>query len=82
MSSKKFKKKKVGKDTYVVSANYDTNKKFEFYDDCPICRAMKKAEEEGRGLSEKELKKAFQEANDQNKLNEFVKNIDFKNKKH
>ena len=31
-----------------------------FFDDCPICRAMKKAEEEGRQLSESELHKAFE----------------------
>lgn len=36
-----------------------------FYDDCPICQAMKKAEEEGRSLSEKELEEAFDEANKQ-----------------
>ena len=34
-----------------------------FYDDCPICRAMKKAEEEGRSLSEAEVKDAFAKAN-------------------
>ena len=34
-----------------------------FYDDCPICQAMKKAEEEGRNLSEKELMEAFAKAN-------------------
>lgn len=31
-------------------------------DDCPICQAMKKAEEEGKELSLEELKEAFQEA--------------------
>lgn len=35
------------------------------YDDCPICQAMKKAEEEGRVLDEKELKEVFDLANKQ-----------------
>lgn len=29
------------------------------YDDCPICQAMKKAEEEGRTLTEQELTEIF-----------------------
>ncbi|HNR81162.1 MAG TPA: hypothetical protein PKK37_01875 [Candidatus Pacearchaeota archaeon] len=33
-----------------------------FFDDCPICRAMKAAQEQGRDLSLEELKAAFQEA--------------------
>lgn len=37
--------------------------KAEFYfDDCPICRAMKKAEIKGENLSMDELKQAFDEA--------------------
>lgn len=35
------------------------------YDDCPICQAMKKAEEEGRDLNEQELKEVFDLANKQ-----------------
>lgn len=35
------------------------------YDDCPICQAMKKAEEEGRELDDKELKEVFDLANKQ-----------------
>jgi hypothetical protein len=39
------------------------NQKKEFYfDDCPICQAMKKAEEEGRSPSLNELKEAFRKA--------------------
>ena len=34
----------------------------QLYDDCPICQAMKKAEKQGRSLTEEELKKAFTEA--------------------
>ena len=37
-----------------------------YYDDCPICQAMKKAEEEGRSLSEEEMIKLFEEANKKN----------------
>lgn len=37
----------------------------EYFDDCPICRAMKKAEEEGRNLSLAELRAAFKAAKDQ-----------------
>ncbi|OGD80181.1 hypothetical protein A2368_03655 [Candidatus Collierbacteria bacterium RIFOXYB1_FULL_49_13] len=33
-----------------------------FFDDCPICQAMKKAAKEGRSLSESELRAAFAEA--------------------
>lgn len=35
------------------------------YDDCLICQAMKKAEEEGRVLNEKELREVFDLANKQ-----------------
>lgn len=34
----------------------------DFYDDCPICQAMKEAEKEKRELSSGELKKAFTQA--------------------
>lgn len=33
-----------------------------YFDDCPVCRAMKEAEESGRSLSEEELKQLFKEA--------------------
>lgn len=32
------------------------------FDDCPICRAMKAADEQGRGLTESELREAFKKA--------------------
>lgn len=35
----------------------------QFYDDCPICRAMRKAELEGKDIDPIELAKAFNEAN-------------------
>lgn len=38
----------------------------EFFDDCPICQGLKKAKEEGRELSEEELRKLFEEANKKN----------------
>lgn len=34
-------------------------KKMKYFDDCPVCQAMKKAQEEGRTLSLAELRKAF-----------------------
>lgn len=34
-------------------------------DDCPICRAMKDADQEGRELSMEELKDSFKKARDQ-----------------
>lgn len=40
-----------------------------YFDDCLICRAMKKAEEEGRELSAEELLAAFDEANKKNTSN-------------
>jgi len=51
MKSKKPKKKKKG-------AKLDDF----LFDDCPICRAMKKAEKEGRNLHGEELLAAFAEA--------------------
>lgn len=38
----------------------------EYFDDCPVCRLMKKVEKEGRSPSEKELEEAFIKANTQN----------------
>ena len=37
---------------------------FEYSDDCAICQEMKKAEKEGRNLTENELKKDYHEAVD------------------
>ena len=44
----------------VVSSSDD------YFDDCPICRLMKKAESEGVSPTEKELEEAFTKANTQN----------------
>lgn len=38
------------------------NSSDQYFDDCPICQAMKKAEKEKRDLTEKEVKKAFKKA--------------------
>ncbi len=38
------------------------------FDDCPVCQAMKKADEQGRELSLPELKKAFAKANKKSKF--------------
>ena len=37
----------------------------EFFDDCPICQAMKAAKEENREMTLPELKAVFQKAKDQ-----------------
>ncbi|PIV43476.1 MAG: hypothetical protein COS26_00445 [Candidatus Nealsonbacteria bacterium CG02_land_8_20_14_3_00_40_11] len=37
-------------------------KKEEFFDDCPICRLMKAAKEQGREPTSEELKEAFKKA--------------------
>lgn len=63
---------KMGDDKIVFSSGD------QFYDDCPICRAMKKAEEEGKNLDPVELAKAFNEAN---KMGGMVGG-DSENKKH
>ena len=56
--------------------------------DCPICQAMKKAEDENRNLSEKELHKAFKLANKPRKtiilnycINRFLESQKGKSKK-
>lgn len=49
-------KKKGDSKKFIVSSS-DT-----YYDDCPICQAMKKAEEEGRTLSEEELWDTFEKS--------------------
>lgn len=43
------------------------------YDDCPICQAMKKAEEEGRTLGMTELTEVFDMANATQKSKKFGK---------
>ena len=39
--------------------------KMEYFDDCPVCKAMKEADEQSRNLSLPEIKVAFKEAKDQ-----------------
>lgn len=38
------------------------NKQEDFFDDCPICQAMKAAQERGKDLSLEELHQAFAKA--------------------
>lgn len=38
------------------------NKKDEYFDDCPICLTQKKAEEEGRDITESEILEAFEKS--------------------
>ena len=54
------KNKNVSGGTYLVSSNE------ELHDDCPVCRLMKKAEQEGREPTKEELEEAFTKANTQN----------------
>jgi hypothetical protein len=37
-----------------------------YFDDCPVCRLMKKVEKEGRQPTLEELTEAFEKANNQN----------------
>ncbi len=46
------------KDLFLVSSNNQD----ELYDNCPVCQAMKKAKEEGRKPTTKELKKAMEKS--------------------
>jgi len=55
-----------GSGTELISSNL-MGGEFDFYDDCPICRMMKKAEEKGGQPTEKEVKKAFKEAEKERK---------------
>lgn len=36
--------------------------KGKFYDDCPVCLAQKKADEEGRDITENEILEAFEKS--------------------
>lgn len=48
-----------------MGKNKEGKKEEEFFDDCPICRATKAAQEQGRELSVEELKEAFKKAKDE-----------------
>jgi hypothetical protein len=63
----------MDKDKKIKSFIFNENGSFEepnqsgeedFFDDCPICQAMKRAKEQGRELSEKEMKEAIKKAKD------------------
>ena len=41
--------------------------KWDYFDDCEICQAMKRASEVGKDLSAQELKEAFRKAKANNK---------------
>lgn len=55
----KIKKEGVSKFQLVSSSD-------EFFDDCPVCRLMKRAEKEGRSPTEKEVEEVFAKAKTQN----------------
>lgn len=44
------------------------NAKWDFFDDCAVCEAMRIAEKRGRDLTMQELMEAFAKANAQNPL--------------
>ena len=54
------------------------DKKDEFFDDCPIYRAMKAAQERGKELTLEELKEAFEKAKERGGIvgGEWFKNKD------
>lgn len=55
------------KNRNVVGSKYQIiSSSSEFYDDCPVCKLMKKADEEGRGPTKEEMEAAFTKANLQN----------------
>ena len=54
----KIKKKPVKK-----SPGGASSASWKYFDDCLICQAMEKADKQGRSLSGKELKEAFDDAN-------------------
>ena len=69
--------KKIKKDEMkfrVISGSDDE----EFFDDCPVCQAMKAAQDSGKELTVKELKDAFKKAKEGGVL---VGGEWFKNKK-
>ena len=45
--------------------NKNSKKDEEFFDDCPICWAMKSVKEQGREPTEEELKETFKKAKEQ-----------------
>ena len=53
-----------GSDMEIISGGMGD---FGHFDDCAVCKLMKKAEEEGRQPTEKEMKKAFKEAEEERK---------------
>ena len=51
----------------VFKIKFIKNNKDDFlFDDCPICQAMKKAQEQGRKLKAAEFKDFFEKAKDSN----------------
>lgn len=42
------------------------NEIWEYFDNCPVCRALKEAAEEGRELSQEEMEEAISEAEMEN----------------
>jgi len=58
-------KEKIKKDKDKFEFEVEPVDKFgdeDFFDDCPICQAMKATQEQGRELTLEELKEAFKDA--------------------
>lgn len=47
---------------WLASLPFPVRRQMDYADNCPVCQSMKRAESEGRSLSEKELKAAFGKA--------------------
>lgn len=48
------------------------NKQFEYFDNCPVCQAMREAEEKGVELSDSELLEAFEKSKEKGGIVEIV----------
>lgn len=56
-------KQAQGKRVLSGQAKRKKETQWEYFDDCFVCQAVKKSEEEGRSLGVEELKEVFEEAN-------------------
>lgn len=54
------------KKTLSVNKTKKKENSWEYFDDCYVCQATKKAEKEGKNLSVEELTEIFRKANEKN----------------
>lgn len=64
MENKNNKNNKDNKDNFKVELANNLNDE-DFFDDCPICRMMRHAKEEGREPTLAEMKEAYKKAGEQ-----------------